>query len=192
MATRCGIYARVSTNEQSCEPQLNELREFGHRRDWTTQEYVDTGWSGAKDRRPQLDRLMADCRKRRLDVVLVYRFDRFARSVRQLVLALDEFRSLKIDFISLHEGCDTSTPNGRLVFNIFASIAEFERELIKDRVRSGLAAARKRGQRLGRPNAAVDVAQIRALRAQGTPWRVLAQQLGLAVNTVRKAVLAAA
>ncbi len=182
----------MSTNEQTCEPQLNELREFAERRGWTSREYVDTGWSGVKEKRPQLDRLMADCRKRRLDVVLVYRFDRFARSVRQLVLALDEFRSLKIDFISLHEGCDTSTANGRLMFNIFASIAEFERELIKDRVRSGLAAARKRGKRLGRPTSAVDVARIRALRAAGTPWRALAKQVGLAVNTVRKAVLAAA
>lgn len=108
------------------------------------------------------------------------------------MLALEEFRTLGIDFVSLHEGCDTSTPNGRLVFNSFASIAEFERELIRDRVRSGLAAARKRGKKLGRPNAAVDVAQIRALRAQGIPWRTLAQQLGLAVNTVRKAALAAA
>ena len=192
MHTRCGIYARVSTNEQTCEPQLNELREYAHRRGWTITEFVDTGWSGAKESRPQLNRLLADCRKRRLDVVLVRAFDRFARSVRQLVLALEEFRTLGIDFVSLREGCDTSTPNGRLVFNIFASIAEFERELIRDRVRSGLAAARKRGKKLGRPNAAVDVAQIRALRAQGIPWRTLAQQLGLAVNTVRKAALAAA
>lgn len=192
MATRCGVYARVSTNEQSCEPQLDELREFGRRRGWTIREYVDTGWSGVKEKRPELDRLMADCRKRRLDAVLVYRFDRFARSVRQLVLALEEFRSLGIDFISLHEGCDTSTANGRLVFNIFASIAEFERELIRDRVRSGLAAARKRGKRLGRPQVTVDVARIHALRAAGMPWRALAKQLGLAVNTVRKAALSAA
>jgi DNA invertase Pin-like site-specific DNA recombinase len=180
VATRCGIYARVSTNEQTCEPQLNELREYAQRRGWTATEYVDTGWSGVKDNRPQLNRLLTDCRKRRLDIVLVYRFDRFARSVRQLVVALEEFRTLGIDFVSLHEGCDTSTANGRLVFNIFASIAEFERELIRDRVRSGLAAARKRGKRLGRPSAAVDVARITALRAAGTPWRALAKQLGLA------------
>jgi DNA invertase Pin-like site-specific DNA recombinase len=193
MALRCGVYARVSTHEQSCESQLLELREYASRRGWVvTREFVDTGWSGAKERRPELDRLTADCRRRRLDVVLVYRFDRFARSVRQLVLALEEFRSLKIDFVSIHEGCDTSTPNGRLVFNIFASIAEFERELIRDRVRSGLAAARKRGTRLGRPQSAVDVGRIHTLRAAGTPWRVLAKQLGLSVNTVRKAALIAA
>src|SRR3954447_490577 len=95
--------------------------------------------------------MLADCRRRSVDAVIVYRYDRFARSLRQLVNALEEFRSLGIDFISLHEGVDTSTPNGRLIFGIFASIAEFERELIRDRVKSGIAAARAKGKRLGRP-----------------------------------------
>src|SRR3984893_14462800 len=103
---------------------------------------------------------MAACRKRLVDAVVVYRYDRFARSLRQLVNALDEFRSLGIDFVSIHEGVDTSTPNGRLVFGIFASIAEFERELIRDRVRSGLAAAKAKGKRLGRPLVAVDREEI--------------------------------
>src|SRR5437867_2445738 len=102
---------------------------------------------------------MAICRKRLVDAVVVYRYDRFARSLRQLVLALEEFRALGIDFISLHEGVDTSTPNGRLIFGIFASIAEFERELIRDRVKSGLASARRRGARLGRPRHGVDPAR---------------------------------
>ncbi len=101
--------------------------------------------SGARERRPELNRLLADCRKRRVDAVVVYRYDRFARSLRQLVNALEEFRALGIDFILLHKGVHTSTPNGRLVFRIFASIAEFERELIRKRVRSGLAAARAQG-----------------------------------------------
>ena len=92
-----------------------------------------------------IDRLWADCRRRLVSAVVVYRYDRFARSLRQLVNPLEEFRSLGIDFISLHEGFDTSTPNGRLLFGIFASIAEFERELIGDRVKSGLAAARAKG-----------------------------------------------
>src|ERR1700739_3689092 len=131
------------------------------RREWTTvKEYVDKGISGAKERRPALDNLLADCRRRAVDCVVVYRYDRFARSLRQLVNALDEFRALGIDFVSLHEGVDTSTPNGRLVFGIFASIAEFERELIRSRVRSGLAAARAKGKRLGRPRTSVDAAQI--------------------------------
>jgi DNA invertase Pin-like site-specific DNA recombinase len=133
-AMRAAIYARVSTANggQSPEMQLIELREYCARRGWEIAgEYVDAGISGAKERRPQLDALLAVCRKRRVDAVVVYRYDRFARSLRQLVNALEEFRALGIEFISLHEGVDTSTANGRLVFGIFASIAEFERELIR-------------------------------------------------------------
>ena len=142
---RASVYARVSTSNggQSPEMQLMELREYCGRRGWQIAgEYVDSGISGAKEHRPQLDALLAACCKRLVDAVVVYRYDRFARSLRQLVNALEEFRSLGIEFISLHEGVDTSTPNGRLVFGIFASIAEFERELIRDRVKSGIAAAR--------------------------------------------------
>jgi DNA invertase Pin-like site-specific DNA recombinase len=127
---------------------------------------------------------MADCRRRRIDAVIVYRYDRFARSLRQLVNALEEFRSLGIEFISLHEGVDTSTPNGRLVFGIFASIAEFERELIRDRVRSGIAAARSKGKRLGRPRVTVDAARIATLRASGLSWPKIAAELGVSVGTV--------
>ena len=135
--------------------QLGKLRAFCQRRGWPVAgEYVDAGVSGSKERRPQLDRLLADCRRHRVDVVLVYRYDRFARSLRQLVNALEDFRCFGIDFISLHEGVDTSTANGRLVFGIFASIAEFERELIRDRVKSGLAAARGRGCSKPRGNSA--------------------------------------
>ena len=145
---KAALYARVSTNNGHQDPamQLRELREYCDRRGMEiADEYVDNGVSGSKERRPHLDRLLADCRRRMVDAVVVYRYDRFARSLRQLVNALEEFRALGIDFISLHEGVDTSTPNGRLVFGIFASIAEFERELIRDRVRSGLAAAKAKG-----------------------------------------------
>jgi DNA invertase Pin-like site-specific DNA recombinase len=114
--------------------------------------------------------LLADCRRRRVDIVLVYRYDRFARSLRHLVNALEEFRALGVDFISLHEGVDTSTPNGRLVFGIFASIAELERELIRDRVKSGIAAARSKGQCSRRPRVAVDAVKIATLRSQGLSW----------------------
>jgi DNA invertase Pin-like site-specific DNA recombinase len=127
---------------------------------------------------------MTDCRFRRFDAVLVYRYDRFARSLRHLVNALEEFRALGIEFISLHEGVDTSTPNGRLVFGIFASIAEFERELIRDRVKSGIAAARSKGKKLGRPRVVVDSAQIACLRASGASWPSIARQLGVSVGTV--------
>ncbi len=163
---RAAIYARVSTNNgQDPSMQTRELREYCQRRGWEIEgEYVDAGVSGAKERRPRLDTLLAACRKRRVDAVVVYRYDRFARSLRQLVNALEEFRSLGIEFISLHEGVDTSTPNGRLEFGIFASIAEFERELIRDRVKSGIAAARSKGKILGRPRVNVDAAKIAALR----------------------------
>lgn len=150
---RAAIYARVSTtNGQDVGMQTRELRQFVKRRGWHIEaEYSDAGISGSKEKRPQLDRLLSDAKRRRFDAVVVYRYDRFARSLRHLVNALEEFRALGIDFISIHEGVDTSTPNGRLVFGIFASIAEFERELIRDRVKSGIAAARARGVRLGRP-----------------------------------------
>ncbi len=138
---RAAIYARVSThNRQNPEMQLAELREYCARRGWEiVGEYVDAGVSGARERRPELDRMLAVCKRRQVDAVVVYRYDRFARSLRQLVNALCEFDELGIQFISLHEGVDTSTANGRLVFGIFASIAEFERELIRERVRSGIA-----------------------------------------------------
>jgi len=184
---RVAIYARVSTNHHGQDPsvQTRELREYCERRGLEiVGEYVDTGISGAKERRPQLDRLMSDCRRRRFDAVLVYRYDRFARSLRHLVNALEEFRALGIDFISLHEGVDTSTPNGRLVFGIFASIAEFERELIRDRVKSGIAAARSKGKKLGRPRVVVDATQIASLRASGASWPSIARQLGVSVGTV--------
>ena len=148
---------------------------------------MDQGISGAKEQRPALDRLLADCRKRLVDAVVVYRYDRFARSLRQLVNALEEFRVLGVDFISLHEGVDTSTPNGRLVFGIFASIAEFERELIRDRVRSGLASARARGKRLGRPRTTVDASRIALLRAQGHSWAKIGEELGVGEGTARRA-----
>lgn len=183
------LYARVSTlNGQNPEMQLCELRDYCQRRGFVmANEYVDKGVSGAREHRPALDKLMADCRKRLVDAVVVYRYDRFARSLRQLVNALEEFRSLGINFISLHEGVDTSTPNGRLIFGIFASIAEFERELIRDRVRSGLAAAKAKGKRLGRPSVDVDVARIAALRDSGASWRAISREMGLGVGTLHKA-----
>jgi len=191
---RAVIYARVSTtNGQHPEMQLAEVREYCTRRGWkVSNEYVDRGISGSRERRPELDRLLADCRKRRVDAVVVYRYDRFARSLRQLVNALEEFRGLGIDFVSLHEGVDTSTPNGRLVFGIFATIAEFERELICDRVRSGLAAAKARGKAVGRPRVVVDAQQIASQRAQGRSWAAIAEGMGVGEGTVRRAAQASA
>jgi DNA invertase Pin-like site-specific DNA recombinase len=130
---------------------------------------------------------LSDCRKRSVDAIVVYRYDRFARSLRQLVNALEEFRTLGVEFVSLHEAVDTSTPNGRLIFGIFASIAEFERELIRDRVRSGLASAKARGKRLGRPRVVVDSTRIAALRGAGTSWARIGEALGVGEGTVRRA-----
>ncbi len=180
------MYARVSTKtgSQNPEMQLRELRDYCQRRGWEISgEYVDVGVTGGKEQRPELNRLLAECRKRRLNAVVVYRYDCFARSLRHLVNALEEFRALGVEFVSLHEGVDTSTPNGRLVFGIFASIAEFERELIRERVRSGLAAARARGKRIGRPRKVVDAAKITRLRASGVSWRTIARRLGVSVGT---------
>ena len=185
---RAAIYARVSTNGQDVGMQTRELREFVKRRGWHIEaEYTDVGISGAKEKRPQLDRLMADAKRRRFDSVVVYRYDRFARSLRHLVNALEEFRALGIDFVSIHEGVDTSTPNGRLIFGIFASIAEFERELIRDRVKSGIAAARARGVRLGRPAlrsfTPADVRQLRRDRRKGLSYAAIAKLHGSSVFT---------
>ena len=179
---RAAIYARVSTTDHGQDPQLQtrKMQEYCERRGWhIAGEYVDVGISGAKDSRPELNRLMADARRRRFDVVAVYRYDRFARSLRQLGNALEEFRSLGIEFVSLHEGVDTSTPNGPLIFGIFASIAEFERELIRDRVRSGLRNARAKGRILGRPRKSVDPTKIEALRSRGLSSRGGAEELSV-------------
>lgn len=182
---RVALYSRVSTHEQNAAMQLEELRAYCQRRQWEiAEEFTDAGVSGSKESRPALNRLLADAKRRKFDAVLVYRYDRFARSLRQLVNALSEFDALGIHFVSLHEGVDTSTPNGRLVFGIFASIAEFERELIRSRVRSGLAAARAKGKRLGRPRVIVDARRIATLRTQGLGWKKIARQLGCGVSTV--------
>jgi DNA invertase Pin-like site-specific DNA recombinase len=165
--------------------QTRELREYCERRGWiVTGEYVDTGISGAKDRRPELDRLMSDAHKRRFDVVAVWRFDRFARSVSHLLRALDTFRALGIEFVSLSESLDTATPAGRMVFTVLGAVAELERSLIAERVRAGLRNARAKGKRLGRPRVAVDRARVARFRAQGLSWAKIAEQLGLGEGTV--------
>jgi len=184
---RVALYARVSTkhNGQDPETQLIALREYaGHRGMTVTDEYVDVGISGAKDRRPELDRLMADARRRRFDVVLVARFDRFARSTRHLILALEEFQSLRVDFISLNESVDTSSPMGRMVFTVLAAVAELERNIIRERVQAGVDRARRQGKRFGRPGVIVDRERIVRLKAEGHSITI-AQEYGIARSTVR-------
>jgi DNA invertase Pin-like site-specific DNA recombinase len=166
--------------------QLRELREYCERQGWTAREYVDTGISGAKDRRPELDRLMSDAHQRRFDVVAVWKFDRFARSVSHLLRALDTFRVLGIEFVSLSESLDTATPAGRMVFTVLGAVAELERSLIAERVRAGLRNARAKGKRLGRPRVAVDSARIGCLRTQGRTVREIASELGYSRSLVHK------
>ena len=193
--SRVAIYARVSTlnNGQSPELQLRELREYCERRGWTVAgEYVDTGVSGAKDRRPELDRMMHDAHKRRFDMLAVWKFDRFARSVSHLLRALDTFRALGIEFVSLSESLDTATPAGRMVFTVLGAVAELERSLIAERVRAGLRNARAKGKRLGRPTVAVDAGRIAFLRTQGASWARIAEQLGVGEGTVRRVAHASA
>jgi DNA invertase Pin-like site-specific DNA recombinase len=186
---RTALYARVSTinNGQDVTMQVREFEEFCASRKWTIADrYIDSGISGSKDSRPELNRLMADAKRRKFDAVVVYRFDRFARSTRHLVNALAEFNALGIQFISMHEGIDTGTPNGRLVFGIFASIAEFERDLIRERVRSGIANRKARGLRTGRRPANIDLDRLRQLRAEGKTVRHIAQALGHSRSLVHK------
>jgi DNA invertase Pin-like site-specific DNA recombinase len=191
MQTRVAIYARVSTigNGQSPEMQLRELREYIERRGWTLAgEYVDSGVSGAKDSRPELNRLMADAHRRKCDVVAVWKFDRMARSVSHLLRVLDTFRALGIEFVSLSESLDTATPAGRMVFTVLGAVAELERSLIAERVRGGLRLARARGVKLGRPRVLVNANDIRALRATGASWSTICEKLGLSRGTAQRAV----
>ncbi len=194
-AKRVAIYARVSTinHGQDVSMQTRELRQFAEARGWTVAgEYIDAGVSGAKDSRPELNRLMADAHKRRFDIVCVWRFDRFARSVSHLLRALETFKALGIDFVSFSEQMDTSTPAGKMVFTVLGAVAELERSLIVERVRAGLRNARAKGKRLGRPHVAVDAAKIAALRSQGLSWARIGEALGLGEGTVRRSAQASA
>lgn len=186
---RTALYARCSTDKQDAEMQLREFKEYCERRQWNvTAEYVDIGISGSKERRPQLDRLMQDARKRRFDAVVCYRFDRFARSTRHLLNALAEFQALGVEFISLHEGIDTSTPHGKFTFVVLAAVAELERSIIRERVISGVRAAKAKGKTLGRPRIAVDVVKVRLLRSQGHSLRRIASSLGVSVGRIHASV----
>jgi DNA invertase Pin-like site-specific DNA recombinase len=189
MSGRVAIYARVSTTNhgQDVGLQTRELRQFAEARGWTVAgEYIDAGVSGTKDSRPELNRLMAAAHKRRFDVVCVWRFDRFARSVPHLLRALETFKALGIDFVSYSEQMDTSTPAGKMVFTVLGAVAELERSLIVERVRAGLRNARAKGKRLGRPRVAVDAARIARLRSEGRSVREIATQLGYSRSLVHK------
>src|SRR5271169_6873122 len=185
-AMKAAIYARVSTSNggQSPEMQLIELRAYCERRGWQIAgEYVDAGVSGAKDSRPELNRLVADAHHRRFDAVIVWKFDRFARSVSHLLRALETFKSLGIEFVSLSEQVDTSTPTGKMVFTVLGAVAELERSLIVERVKGGLRNARAKGKHLGRPRKVPDATEVKRLWTQGASWRAIGKKLGVAPAT---------
>ena len=184
-AKRVAIYARVSTTEQSTESQLLDLRRYVTDRGWHThEEYVDEGISGTKDSRPVLNQLMNDAKKRRFDVVLVWRFDRFARSTRHLINALEEFKNLRIDFVSYQENIDTSSPLGSAIFTIISAVAQLEKDIIAERVKAGLRRAVESGKRLGRPRVPVDREKVMQLRSEGMSLRAIAKATGISRTTV--------
>lgn len=183
------LYVRVSTNTQNTDTQLLPLRDYARRRGFTDlAEYVDHGWSGAKRRRPQLDELMKDAKARKFDAVIVARFDRFARSVTHMVNALEEFQALGIDFISLTESIDTSTPMGKMLFSVAAAFGEFERNIIRERILLGIDRARAEGKQLGRPKKIIDRDRVRELKDDGDSIRTIARKLQVSVGFVHGAL----
>jgi DNA invertase Pin-like site-specific DNA recombinase len=190
---RVAIYARVSTANNGQDPamQTRELREYCERRGWNVAgEYVDVGISGTKEKRPELDRMMTDGHRRRFDAVIVWKFDRFARSVSHLLRALETFQALGIHFVSLSESLDTSTPAGKMVFTVLGAVAELERSLIVERVKAGLRNAKAKGKRLGRPKISIDSSRIVKLRSAGRSWSEISQETGWTKGTVQRAYYA--
>jgi DNA invertase Pin-like site-specific DNA recombinase len=183
--SRVAIYARVSTFNQDVMLQTRELQQFAETRGWTVvADYTDTGVSGAKDSRPELNRLMLAAKRRQFDVVLCWKLDRFGRSLRHLVNALAELEAVGVAFVSLTDNLDLTTPAGRLMFQVIAAMGEFERELIRERVRAGLRNARAKGKQLGRPKTIVDATRVAFLRAQGLGWKRIAAEMGVGVGTL--------
>ena len=193
--TKVGIYTRVSTDGQNTEGQESELREYAKNRGWEVTRIYRDKISGTTTTRPGLSELMTDAKKKKVDVVLVWRFDRFARSVSHLLQALETFKELGIDFVSISEQVDTATPTGKMVFTVLGAVAELERSLIAERIRMGLQNARKKGRRLGRPPirqlTSIELEKVRADRATGKfSLRKLAAKYGTSVWAMQQATLA--
>jgi DNA invertase Pin-like site-specific DNA recombinase len=187
-ASRAAIYCRVSTDGQNVDLQVNELREYADRRRWQViEEYLDVGVSGAIESRPALNRLMADARQRKFDILLVWKIDRFGRSLKHLVNSLAELESVGVAFVSLHDSIDLSSPSGVLMFQLIAAMSQFERSLIQERVRAGLQNAKRKGKRLGRRPVEVDLSEVAALRHCGASWRMISKELGISVGKLHKA-----
>ena len=192
---RVGIYARVSTTDkgQDVGLQLRDLEAYTKARGWTIcDRFVDEGISGSQTKRPALDRLLSACRRRQVDVVLVWRLDRLGRSLKHLIMTLDELQSLGVAFVSLNEQLDCTTAAGQLLLHLLGAFAEFERAIIRERVKAGLANARSKGKRLGRPSLAIDSAQVKTLRKTGHSIRNIARALHVSPASVHKTLSAVA
>src|ERR1019366_495496 len=181
---RAAIYARVSTLDQEPENQLQELRRYVEARGWTAVEFVDRGVSGAKDRRPALDQLLTDARRRRFDVVVCWRLDRLGRNLKHLITLLEDLQALGVAFVSLAEGIDATTPAGKLQMHILGAIAEFERGRIVERVKAGLVRARAQGRKLGRPQRKISEDVLN--QARGLSVREAAVKLGVSPATAHR------
>jgi DNA invertase Pin-like site-specific DNA recombinase len=185
---KVAIYSRVSVGGvQTVENQVIELRRYVEARGWTIfKEYADEGVSGSKDRRPALDQLVADAKRRRFDALVCWRLDRLGRNLRHLILLLDELHAVGVAFISLAEGIDATTPAGRLQLHVLGAIAEFERARIQERVRAGLARARAQGKRLGRPKSRISFEAVQAVKH--LPLRTAAARLGVSRSTAHRLI----
>ena len=182
---RCAIYARVSTNDQSVDMQTRDLRKSADGRGFeVVKEYTDEGQSGAKNSRPALDRMLADAKAGKFEIILVWRLDRLGRSLAHLLRLLEDFKSWNVELVSFSEGLDFTTSSGRLFYQLLGAFAEFERETIRERVRSGMRNAKARGVRLGRRVVAVDIPEVRRLRAEGKSYQSISRTLGLSASTV--------
>lgn len=181
---KVAIYVRVSRLDQDPQNQLLELRRYVQARGWDAAEFVEHGISGAKDRRPELDRMLAAVKRKRFDAVVAWKLDRLGRSMRHLVLLLDELRALDVGLVTLGEGLDTTTPAGRMAFGISASVAEFERERLRERTLLGLDRARAEGKRLGRP--VDDTLRARIGECAGLSVREAARRVGCSTATVQR------
>jgi putative DNA-invertase from lambdoid prophage Rac len=181
---RAAFYARVSTFDQEPENQLQELRRYVEARGWTSCEFVDRGVSGSKDKRPALDALLKDAKRRRFDVLVCWRLDRLGRNLRHLVTMLEDLQAVGVAFVSMGEGIDCTTPAGKLQLHILAALAEFERERIRERVLAGLQRARAQGRRLGRPMARPPFERLQQVAGLSVP--VAAERLGVSRSTLKR------
>ncbi len=184
---KVAIYTRVSTNKQDTDSQIGILREYAERRGWEIFSIYQEKVSGSgKKKRPQFQKMMKEARQRKFDIVLVFRFDRFSRSVKELIDALEEFKALGIDFVSYSENIDTTTPTGRLMFQIFSAFAEFERNIIRERIMAGLEKAKKKGKKLGRRKKKLNVELIVKLKQAGWGYRRIAKKFKVSHMTIKR------